>query len=183
MVAWWTRTDVVTRWNPDDVKFSFASYSRHVVTNTIQRTTMPQLYTLSKIFYHTSFYRPTASGANVDPTSEVSSSAMLVLIIAGNKKVLFYGRPPWKTSIQNWIQIRPRIQELNFTDRQTDRVATICAFISCKESVKTCYHRITAGQEEQSEYCNMYTGYCNSSATNSFTFRHQNYRWLPSRCL
>jgi hypothetical protein len=36
----------------------------------------------------------TLGGAGVDPTSQFRSSAMLVLPIEGNCKVLFYGRPP-----------------------------------------------------------------------------------------
>jgi hypothetical protein len=37
-----------------------------------------------ELYHHTSLYDPVASGASVDPTSQVRSSAMLVLPIEGN---------------------------------------------------------------------------------------------------
>lgn len=38
---------------------------------------------------------PTACDLSVDPTSQVRSPAMLVLVIAGRLKLRFYGRAQW----------------------------------------------------------------------------------------
>jgi hypothetical protein len=54
----------------------------------IQRITTRVLY-FPQIYNYTSLCGPIASGTSVDPTSQVCSSAMLVLPIAENLKVRF----------------------------------------------------------------------------------------------
>jgi hypothetical protein len=53
---------------------------------TIQRTTSPKFCIFRKSITMHQLYGPTASGATVDPSSQVYSSAMLVLPIVGNWK-------------------------------------------------------------------------------------------------
>jgi hypothetical protein len=55
----------------------------------IQTITIPKFCICVKIYNHTSLYDPTATGASVNPTSQVCSHAMLVLPIVGNCEVRF----------------------------------------------------------------------------------------------
>jgi hypothetical protein len=79
MVAYWTRTHVVMGSKLSEVKFNFVSCSRHVVVPTNTRNYCTKDVHLLKIYYHTSLYDLILSGASADPTSQVRSSAMLVL--------------------------------------------------------------------------------------------------------
>jgi hypothetical protein len=98
VVAFWSRRPQVMRSNPRQVSFP-----------------------LSIIYNHTSLYCPVGSGATVDPTSQIYSSAMLILPIVGNWKCDFGVEPSGIKSIQNFIQIRPGVLELKHADRRTDR--------------------------------------------------------------
>jgi hypothetical protein len=61
----------------------FLSCSRHVVYFKLYKEFSKDLC-FPKIFYHTFLYVSIASGASVDPPSQICSSAMLVLPIVGN---------------------------------------------------------------------------------------------------
>jgi hypothetical protein len=74
-------------------KFPFLSYSHHVVILYYPKNCYTKAFYFPKIFYHTSLYGPIASGASVDPTSQVCWPAMLVLTIVGNFKVRFQVSP------------------------------------------------------------------------------------------
>jgi hypothetical protein len=114
-----TRTHGVTESNPGQVKTSsFLSCSRHVI---LHKNYYTKVLYYSKICYLTSLYSPIASGASVDPTSQVCSPAMLVLPIVGNCVVRFWVVPNGITSIPNFIQTRPAVLEFKHVDRRTDR--------------------------------------------------------------
>jgi hypothetical protein len=70
--------------SPARVEIFFLSCSRHVVILHHTKNYFTKVSYFPKIFYHASLYGPTASGASVDPTLQVCSSAMLVLQIVGN---------------------------------------------------------------------------------------------------
>jgi hypothetical protein len=76
----------------------------------------------SKIYNHTSLYDPIASGASDDPTSQVCSSAMLVLPIVVHLKVRFYGSPQWHnvhTKFHLNSSSGSRVESCGRTDRHT----------------------------------------------------------------
>jgi hypothetical protein len=87
-----TRTSGVVKSNPNQV-FFFVSCCHHIVILHIQRTTNQVLY-FSRIYHHTTLYGAILSRASVGPTSEVRSSAVLLLIVE-NLKVRNLGRPQW----------------------------------------------------------------------------------------
>jgi hypothetical protein len=75
--------------NPGEAKTNFSlSCSRHVVLHYTKNYYIKVLY-FPKTYNNTSLYGPTASGASVDTTPQVRSSAMLVLPIIINIKVPF----------------------------------------------------------------------------------------------
>jgi hypothetical protein len=69
--------------NSGRVSFFIVSCSRHVVILHYTNSSDNKIVYFSIIYYRTSFYDPTVSNS-VDPTSDVRSSAMLVLPIVGN---------------------------------------------------------------------------------------------------
>jgi hypothetical protein len=68
--------------NPAEAEFVFHATAMSLFC-IIQRITVPK-FGFVEIFYHTSLYGPVARVAIVDPTSQVCSFAVLVLLIAGN---------------------------------------------------------------------------------------------------
>jgi hypothetical protein len=62
-------------------------------------------------------YDPIVSGARVDSTSKVCSSAMLVYRFVRIEKCYLRVEPNFITSIRNFIQIGPAVLELNNADR------------------------------------------------------------------
>jgi hypothetical protein len=82
VIAYWTCTYGVAESNPQVI--FFLSCRRHVVILHYAKNYYTEVLYFPKIFNHTSLYGPIASGASVDPTSQVCSSAMLVLTIVGN---------------------------------------------------------------------------------------------------
>jgi hypothetical protein len=46
--------------------------------------TATEVTMVTKIFYYASLHDPTAHGASVNPTSQVSSSTILLLLMVGN---------------------------------------------------------------------------------------------------
>jgi hypothetical protein len=71
--------------NPGEVgTLFFLPCSRHVFTLHYTKNYYTKVLYFLKIYNHTSLYGPIASGASVDPTSQVCWSAMLVLPIAEN---------------------------------------------------------------------------------------------------
>jgi hypothetical protein len=52
----------------------------------IKKITVTKLNKISKICKRTKFQAITLSGASVDPTSEIHTAAMFVLLVVGNKK-------------------------------------------------------------------------------------------------
>jgi hypothetical protein len=73
----------VMGFNPGQVK-TFISCSRHMIILHYTKNYNGKVLHFPDIFYHTSLYGPVASGASVDPTSQVCSSAMLVKPIVWN---------------------------------------------------------------------------------------------------
>jgi hypothetical protein len=61
-----------------------ASCTCHVVILHYTKNYDIKVMYIPKIYNHTSLYSPIVSGASVNPTLEVPSSAMLVLSIVGN---------------------------------------------------------------------------------------------------
>jgi hypothetical protein len=84
VVAYWTRTRGDPGSNPGSVGIFFLSCSRHVVILDYPKNYFSKILYFLKIFYQTSLFVPVASGASVDPTSQVCSSVVLVLPIVGN---------------------------------------------------------------------------------------------------
>jgi hypothetical protein len=66
------------------INFSYFHAAVMLLFYIIQRITMSEFCYFPKIYNHTSLYGPGASGASVDATSQICSSAMLVLPIVGN---------------------------------------------------------------------------------------------------
>jgi hypothetical protein len=79
MVTYWTRKHGVTGSSPGEVKFFFLSHSHHVVILHCTKNYYTKVLYFLKIYNQTLLYGPIASGASVDPISQVCSSAMLVL--------------------------------------------------------------------------------------------------------
>jgi hypothetical protein len=78
-------THVVTGLNPGQANILlFVSCSRHAIVLHYTKNYCTEVVYFSKIYNHTSLYDPIVSGANVDPTSQVRSSAMLVLLLVVN---------------------------------------------------------------------------------------------------
>jgi hypothetical protein len=71
MVAYWTHMHGVVGLNPGEVKIFFLSCSRHVVILHYTKNYYAKVLYFPKSKNHTSLYDPTASGASVDPTSQV----------------------------------------------------------------------------------------------------------------
>jgi hypothetical protein len=88
-----------------------------------------------KICNHTSSYVPTTSGANVDPTSQVCSSAMLVLPIVGNWKLRFFGCSQWH-NVHTKFHQNP---SSGWAESCGQTLPALYAFISCT----SCKERIT----------------------------------------
>jgi hypothetical protein len=65
-------------------KYFYLSYSLHVAILHYAKNYFSKVLYFPKIYNHTSLHGPIASGATVDPTSQVCSSTMLVLTIAGS---------------------------------------------------------------------------------------------------
>jgi hypothetical protein len=65
-------------------RFTFVYAAAMLLFCFIQRITIPKLCYFSKLYYRTSLYVRIVSGASVDSTSHVRSSANLVLSIVGN---------------------------------------------------------------------------------------------------
>jgi hypothetical protein len=66
---------------------------RHVVILHYKKNYATKVPYFPKIYNHTSLYGSVASGPSVDPTSEVLSSAMFVLLTVRSWKTGFYGKP------------------------------------------------------------------------------------------
>jgi hypothetical protein len=106
VVTYWTRTNGVVDRILVKSKCFFLSCSRHDI---ILRYT--ENYYIKVLFSENlQPYGPIASCASVDPTSQVCSPAMLVLLIVV---------PNGTTSMPDFIQIRQAILELNHADRHT----------------------------------------------------------------
>jgi hypothetical protein len=87
VIVYWTHRHRVTGLNPGQVNFLSLSCSVHVVILYYTKNSFYKVLYVLNIYNHTSFYGLTASGVSVNPTSQVCSSAMLVLPIVGNLKV------------------------------------------------------------------------------------------------
>jgi hypothetical protein len=87
----------------------------------MQRIVFPSVLCFPKMFKLTSLRGHTTSGASVDRTSQVCSSAMLGLPIIENCEARFYGVPQWHKSVPDLIQICSVVLELNQADGRTDR--------------------------------------------------------------
>jgi hypothetical protein len=86
MAEYWTSIQGIMESNLHLVNFIFVSCSRHFVLlhSAYTKNCYTKVVQFSEIYYSTSLYDPTVSGASVNPTSQVRSYAMLVLPIAGN---------------------------------------------------------------------------------------------------
>jgi hypothetical protein len=55
-----------------------------MVAKEIKVTVVMKINMVTMIYYHPSLYDPIASDASVDPTSQISSNAILLLSMVGN---------------------------------------------------------------------------------------------------
>jgi hypothetical protein len=113
VVAYGTRTHEAIGLNPGKVIF-FLSCSCHVAILHYTENYYTKCLYFLKIYIHTSLYGPIASGASVDPTSQVCLSATLVLPIVEK-----YVVPNGILTIPDFIHIHPAALWLNHADRQT----------------------------------------------------------------
>jgi hypothetical protein len=76
-----------------EIKLCSSNHFFHAVTMLsfyiTQKVTVPKFCIFRKIFNHASSCGTTVSGASVDPTSQVSLSAMLILPVVENLRVRF----------------------------------------------------------------------------------------------
>jgi hypothetical protein len=95
VIVYWTHRHGVTGLNPGQVNFLSLSCSVHVVILYYTKNSFYKvLYVLNiKTIHH--FMVLLQVVLSVDPTSQVCSSAMLVLPIVGNLKVRFEDSPQW----------------------------------------------------------------------------------------
>jgi hypothetical protein len=100
VVVHWTRAKVVMGTNPGRVKIFIVSCSRHGIVLHCTNNCCTKVVYFSKIYCHTSLY----VSAIVVPTSQVRSSAMLVLEIVENKNYEFRITSNDITSIPNVIK-------------------------------------------------------------------------------
>jgi hypothetical protein len=88
-------------------------------------TNANKVIAVTKVFNHTSLFYPLATGATVHPTTQVSSSTILLLLpIVGNKKARFYGSPHVHNLLTNFHpnpSIGSLVESCGPTDGQTDR--------------------------------------------------------------
>jgi hypothetical protein len=92
-------------WSIQNIFFSFLQ--RPCYFNSLKK--LQKFCIFPKIYKHTSLYSPTASGASVDPTSQVCSPAMFVLPIVGNWYQDFMAVYNGIRPIPNLTQIRPEV--------------------------------------------------------------------------
>jgi hypothetical protein len=92
VVTYWTPTHGVTESQPGRINLFHAAAILLVYIT--QRITTPKFCIFENIL-PSSLYDTIVSGASVDPTSEVRSSVILVLLIVGNHKVRFCGILQW----------------------------------------------------------------------------------------
>jgi hypothetical protein len=82
-----------------------------------------------RMYNRTSSCGPTASGANVDPTSQVCSPAMLVLPIVDNCKLRFQVSPQWH-NVHTKFHPNPSsgspVESRGQRDRRTDMTSPTC---------------------------------------------------------
>jgi hypothetical protein len=80
------------------------------------------------IYNHTSLYDPTATCASVNPTSQVCSPIMLVLLMVGNWEVWFYSGASWHYLHTKFNPNPTSSSWVESTDRQMDRhmISPIC---------------------------------------------------------
>jgi hypothetical protein len=149
VVAHWTRTHgVMGSYSSkivsffQQVRFYFKSYKELLFPKfCIFRKSMTIHHCMApdfpKIYVHTSLYGPIASGASVDPTSQVCFSTMLLLPIVGNLKVRFYGSPQWH-SVHSKFHPNPssgsRVESWGQTDMTSPNAFIPCT--SCKQRTK-----------------------------------------------
>jgi hypothetical protein len=75
----------------------------------------------SRNYSRTLLHDPILSSSSVDPTSQVRSTAMLVLPNVGNSKLLFLVDFSCIMFIPNFIKLCLAVLELNHSDGQRDR--------------------------------------------------------------
>jgi hypothetical protein len=91
VVVRWIRTHGAMGSNSGQVKC--VSYCCHVILHNTKNHYNKVPY-FSKIYNHSALYVTDVSGANGDSTSQVRSSAMLVLPIFRNPKIMILGYAP-----------------------------------------------------------------------------------------
>jgi hypothetical protein len=92
----------------------------------IQRTTTPQFCIFWKSITIHHLYCPTASGASVNPKSQVHSSTTLVLPLVGNLKARFLGRLQWNNVHTKFYRNLSSNSWDKLCSRQTDMTSPIC---------------------------------------------------------
>jgi hypothetical protein len=130
-LALWTRTPVVIESNPGQIKTLFSCNRRVVLT----KSGYTMVLYLLKFCNRTSLYVTAASGASVDPTSQVCSSAILALPIAEDFEIWFCVSPQWHkfhTKFHLNSSICSSVESCRRTDGYT--WPAVYAFISCLSS-------------------------------------------------
>jgi hypothetical protein len=84
VVAYWVHTFGVMGSNAGQVKHFFSFLQPLCFYFALYKNYKTKLLYFPKIYNYTSLNGPNANYASIDPTSQVCSSAMLVLLIVGN---------------------------------------------------------------------------------------------------
>jgi hypothetical protein len=124
VVVDWTRMQRIRGSNPFQVKIILVHATAMLLFYIIQSIIIHVLY-CSKFFCHTLLHGHITSGAVVDLTSQVCSSAMLVLPTVGNIKIRFYGRPQWHNVYTKFHSDLSSSSWVYHVDRQTDTASSI----------------------------------------------------------
>jgi hypothetical protein len=126
VVAYCTRTHGVSGSNHDEVKICFSFLQPPYCYFTLYEELFSKVLYFPKIYNHTSLCGPTASGASVDPTSQVCLPAMLVLPVVKYLKVRFYGSPHWH-NVHTKFHPNPSRGSRVESCGQTDMTSPLCA--------------------------------------------------------
>jgi hypothetical protein len=111
VVGYWTCTRRFVGSSPSKVKILFF----HSASMLLLKNYYTKVLYFPKI--HASLYGPIASGASVDPTSQVCSSAMLVFPIVENLKVRFYSSTQWHNVRTKFYPNLSSASRVNHIDR------------------------------------------------------------------
>lgn len=116
MVAYWIRIRGVTGSSRGQVEILIFFHGLVMfLFEIMQKNCFLKLLHFPQIYYHTSLYGPTTSGASVAP--HLTSLCFRQVGITGCRT---FKITICVTSVPNLIKNRPAVLELNYADRQTD---------------------------------------------------------------